>query len=383
MNFEFNEEQKMLKESMQRWFQDNYSFDQRQVIAQSNDGFSRENWQTFAELGWLSIPFSETYGGFGGTVIDIAAMMEEFGKALVIEPAISTLVLFGGLLESSSNTAVAADLIPKIIEGSVLGALACFEPQARYDLSNIATTAVKDGDNYLLTGQKSLVLGGANADYFIVSARTSGAVTDDAGISLFLLKSDAVGLKVDSHQLMDGQRVADLSLENVSVSPDMLLSELDGAYPMLDDVVQKMNVAVSAEALGIMQKLNTTTVEYTKTRKQFGVQISSFQVLQHRMVDTFMAAEQTKSMLYGALCELTDGVTSANDAKATVSGLRTVVAKYGKLVGDEAIQLHGGMGITDELDVGHYVKRLMMINLLFGDKDFFQKQYNQLAYAQG
>jgi alkylation response protein AidB-like acyl-CoA dehydrogenase len=383
MNFEFNEEQKMLKESMQRWFQDNYSFDQRQVIAQSNDGFSRENWQTFAELGWLSIPFSETYGGFGGTVIDIAAMMEEFGKALVIEPAISTLVLFGGLLESSSNTAVAADLIPKIIEGSVLGALACFEPQARYDLSNIATTAVKDGDNYLLTGQKSLVLGGANADYFIVSARTSGAVTDDAGISLFLLKSDSVGLKVDSHQLMDGQRVADLSLENVSVSPDMLLSELDGAYPMLDDVVQKMNVAVSAEALGIMQKLNTTTVEYTKTRKQFGVQISSFQVLQHRMVDTFMAAEQTKSMLYGALCELTDGVTSANDAKATVSGLRTVVAKYGKLVGDEAIQLHGGMGITDELDVGHYVKRLMMINLLFGDKDFFQKQYNQLAYAQG
>jgi alkylation response protein AidB-like acyl-CoA dehydrogenase len=383
MNFEFNEEQKMLKESMQRWFQDNYSFDQRQVIAQSNDGFSRENWQTFAELGWLSIPFSETHGGFGGTVIDIAAMMEEFGKALVIEPAISTLVLFGGLLESSSNTAVAADLIPKIIEGSVLGALACFEPQARYDLSNIATTAVKDGDNYLLTGQKSLVLGGANADYFIVSARTSGAVTDDAGISLFLLKSDSLGLKVDSHQLMDGQRVADLSLENVSVSPDMLLSELDGAYPMLDDVVQKMNVAVSAEALGIMQKLNTTTVEYTKTRKQFGVQISSFQVLQHRMVDTFMAAEQTKSMLYGALCELTDGVTSANDAKATVSGLRTVVAKYGKLVGDEAIQLHGGMGITDELDVGHYVKRLMMINLLFGDKDFFQKQYNQLAYAQG
>lgn len=381
MNFEFNEEQKMLKESMQRWFQDNYSFDQRQVIAQSNDGFSRDNWQTFAELGWLSIPFSEAHGGFGGTVIDIAAMMEEFGKALVIEPAISTLVLFGGLLESSSNTAVAADLIPKIIEGSVLGALASFEPQARYDLSNIATTAVKDGDNYLLNGQKSLALGGAHADYFIVSARTSGAVTDDAGISLFLLKSDAAGLKVDSHQLMDGQRVADLSLENVSVSADMLLSELDAAYSMLDNVLQRMNVAVSAEALGIMQKLNTTTVEYTKTRKQFGVQISSFQALQHRMVDTFMAAEQTKSMLYGALCELTDGVTSATDAKATVNGLRTIVAKYGKLVGDESIQMHGGMGMTDELDVGHYVKRLMMINLLFGDKDFFQKQYNQLAYA--
>jgi alkylation response protein AidB-like acyl-CoA dehydrogenase len=161
----------------------------------------------------------------------------------------------------------------------------------------------------------------------------------------------------------------------------MLLSELDAAYSMLDNVLQRMNVAVSAEALGIMQKLNTTTVEYTKTRKQFGVQISSFQALQHRMVDTFMAAEQTKSMLYGALCELTDGVTSATDAKATVNGLRTIVAKYGKLVGDESIQMHGGMGMTDELDVGHYVKRLMMINLLFGDKDFFQKQYNQLAYA--
>lgn len=380
MNFEFNEEQKMLKESMQRWFQDNYSFDQRQLIAGSSEGFSRENWQTFAELGWLSIPFSETHGGFGGNVIDIAAMMEEFGKALVIEPAVSTLVLFGGLLASSSNTTVAADIIPKIIEGSVLGALASFEPQARFDLSNIATTAAPDGDNYVLNGQKSLVLGGAHADHFIVSARTSGAVTDESGISLFLLNRDATGLKIDSHQLMDGQQVADLSLDNVSVSAEMLLSELDAAYPMLDDVLQTLHVAVSAEALGIMQKLNATTVEYTKTRKQFGVQISSFQVLQHRMVDTFMAAEQTKSMLYGTLCELTDGVTSANDARATVSALRTIVAKYGKLVGDEAIQMHGGMGITDELDVGHYVKRLMMINLLFGNKDFFQKQYNQLAY---
>lgn len=380
MNFEFNEEQQMLKESMQRWFQDNYSFDQRQVIAASSEGFSRENWQTFAELGWLSIPFSEAHGGFGGNVIDTAAMMEEFGKALVIEPAVSTLVLFGGLLEASSNTTLAADIIPKIIEGSVLGALASFEPQARYDLSNIATTAVSDGDNYVLNGHKSLVLGGAHADHFIVSARTNGAVTDESGISLFLLNSDATGLKIDSHQLMDGQYVADLSLENVSVSADMLLSELDAAYQMLENVLQTMHVAVSAEALGIMQKLNATTVEYTKTRKQFGVQISSFQVLQHRMVDTFMASEQTKSMLYGALCELTDGITSADDAKATVSALRTIVAKYGKLVGDEAIQLHGGMGITDELDVGHYVKRMMMINLLFGNKDFFQKQYNQLAY---
>ena len=380
MNFEFNEEQKMLKESMHRWFQDNYSFDQRTVIANSTEGFSREHWQNFAELGWLSIPFSEEYGGFGGNIIDTAAIMEEFGKALLLEPVVSTLLQFGGILESSPNKQLAADIVPQIIDGSLLGALASYEPQARFDLSNVVTVAERDGDDYVLSGQKSLVSGGAHADQFIVSARTSGEETDEAGISLFLVDRANAGLSINSYQLMDGQRVADISFEGVKVTADKLISKVDEGYALLQGVLQNLDVALSAEALGIMQKLNVTTVEYTKTRKQFGVPISSFQALQHRMVDTFMAYEQTKSLLYGALCEITDEVTTANEASKTVKALRTLVAKYGKLVGDEAIQMHGGMGITDELDVGHYVKRLMMINLMFGTGDFYQKQFNQLAY---
>jgi alkylation response protein AidB-like acyl-CoA dehydrogenase len=380
MNFEFNEEQQMLKESMNRWFQDNYSFEQRRVISDSESGFSRQHWQTFAELGWLSIPFSEKHGGYGGNIIDTAGMMEEFGKALVLEPIVSTLVLFGGLLEVSSNEKLSASVIPQLIDGSALGALATLEPQARYDLSNIATTAKADGNDYVLNGIKSLILGGAHADHFIVSARTSGEQTDESGISLFMVDRDAVGLSVDTYSLMDSHHAADIELLDVRVSKDNLVSEIDQGFSLMDQVLQHLYVALSAEALGIMQKLNATTVEYTKTRKQFGVAISSFQVLQHRMVDTFMAYEQTKSLLYGTLCELTDGIGSENDAKATVQALRTIVAKYGKLVGDEAIQIHGGMGMTDELDVGHYVKRLMMINLLFGNRDYFQNKFNQLSY---
>lgn len=380
MNFEYNEEQQMLKESMHRWFQDNYSFEQRSAILKKGDSFSKQHWQTFAELGWLSIPFSEEYGGFGGNIIDTAAMMEEFGKNLSLAPMLPTLFLFGGSLECSSNREMAAELIPQIIDGSLLGAVASYEPQARFDVSNIATTATKEGDNYVLNGQKSVVLGGAQADKFIVSARTSGEQNDEVGITLFLVDRDAEGLSVDSFSLIDSQEVADLALNNVSVSSTNLVSEVDAGYALIEDVFQCAHIALSAEALGIMQKLNTTTLEYTKTREQFGVPISSFQVLKHRMVDTFMGYEQTKSMLFGTLCEMTDGITEAAEVKKMVNGLRTLVAKYGKLVGDEAIQLHGGMGITDELDVGHYVKRLMMINLLFGNGDFFQNQFNQLAY---
>jgi len=381
MNFEFNEEQQMLKESMHRWFQDNYSFEQRRILSQSEEGFSRENWQTFAELGWLSIPFSESHGGFGGTVIDTAAMMEEFGKALMLEPVFSSLILFGGLLELSSNESLAAEVIPKLIDGSQLGALATYEPQARFDLSNIASTAKLVDSDYVLNGNKSLVIGGAHADQFIVSARTSGNQNDESGITLFLVDKSTSGISINKHQLMDGQLVADLTLKDVKVSATNLISDVGSGFLPLNQTVQTAQVALSAEALGIMQKLNSATIEYTKTRKQFGVPISSFQVLQHRMVDTFMAYEQTKSLLYGALCELTDGVTSKEDASKTVSALRVIVAKYGKLIGDEAIQLHGGMGITDELDIGHYVKRLMMINLLFGNGDFYQNEFNQKAYG--
>ena len=379
MNFEYSEEQNLLKESIGRWAQDNYSFDQRRVVMEGDDGFSREHWATFAELGWLSVPFSEDFGGYGGSVIDLAAIMEEFGKALVVEPVFPNLVLFGGLLEQCTDESAKSELIPKIIDGSLMGAVAIYEPQSRFDMSNVQTSASGNGDQYSISGTKSVVLGGADAEQLIVLARTSGEQKDEAGLSLFLVDAKADGVSVNAYPLMDGQQAADIQFDNAA---GKLISDLDKGYQPLANAMQTAHIALCAEAVGIMEKLNRTTVEYTKTRKQFGVTISSFQALQHRMVDMFMAFEQTKSLLVGTLCELTDETTSEQQALKVVNALRALVAKNGKLIGDEAIQMHGGMGLTDELDVGHYVKRLMMINLMFGNGDFFQKQFNRIAYAQ-
>ena len=378
MNFEYSEEQNMLKESVVKWAQDNYSFDQRSVIAQTDQGFSKEHWSTFAELGWLSVPFSEDFGGYGGSIVDVSAIMQEFGSALLLEPVFPSVVMFGGLLEQAGTKDVNQEIIPQIIDGSLLGAVAMYEAHARFDMSNIVTKATADGDSYSVSGSKSLVLGGTHADKIAVVARTSGEQTDEQGLSLFLVDGDAKGVTKSNYTLMDGQKVADITFDNASGT---LLGELDGAYAALHATMQNAHVALCAEAVGIMEKLNKTTLEYTKTRKQFGTAISSFQALQHRMVDTFMSQEQAKSLLVGTLCELSDDTTSPEQAAKLVNALRALVAKNGKHIGDEAIQLHGGMGLTDELDVGHYVKRLMMINLMFGDGDFFQKQFNQVAYA--
>ena len=378
MNFEYNEEQQLLKESIERWAQDNYSFEQRNVAAKSDAGFSDANWSTFAELGWLSVPFAEEDGGFGGGVIDLAAIMEEFGKAIVVEPVFTNLVLFGGLVSAAASSEQKATLLEPLIGGELKGAAALYEPQSRFDLSNISTTAKASGDEFVLTGTKAMVLDAPSAQQFVVLARTSEDQTSTKGLSLFLVSADAKGLERKDYVLMDGHKASDLILNNVSAQ---LLGEQGGAYSVVEDVMQTAHVALASEALGIMEKLNASTVAYTKTRKQFGVPISSFQALQHRMVDTFMAFEQTKSLLVGTLCELANDDNSPEHKRKMVAALRTLVAKNGKLIGDEAIQLHGGMGITDELDVGHYVKRLLMINLLFGSGDFFQEQYNQLAYA--
>jgi len=377
MNFEYSEEQNLLKESIVRWAQDNYSFDQRRIGMNNEDGFDRNHWQTFAELGWLSVPFAEENGGYGGSVVDVAAIMQEFGKALVVEPVFPNILLFGGLLERSSYQGK-VELLAGVIDGSVMGAVAMYEAQARFDVSNVLTSATESGDQFVINGSKSIVLGGAHAEKIIVLARTSGEQCDETGLSLFLVDAQASGLDINPYTLMDGQQVADIALENVSGE---LICELGSAYEILQATMQVAHVALAAEAVGIMEKLNATTVEYTKTRKQFGVAISSFQALQHRMVDTFMAYEQTRSLLVGTLCELTDDNTDAQQAQKITNALRALVGINGKLIGDEAIQMHGGMGITDELDVGHYVKRLMVINLMFGDAAFFQTKFNESAYA--
>jgi alkylation response protein AidB-like acyl-CoA dehydrogenase len=379
MNFDFSEEQVMLQDSVARFVQDEYDFDTRQHIAQSDEGMSAEKWRTFAELGWLSIPFAEEHGGFGGNAVDVMLVMEELGKGLVVEPFLATVLLFGGLLEKGGSAELQAQFIPTIIEGECQGAFAYLERQSRFELADVKTTAVADGDGYRLNGEKVVVFNGANADHAIVSARTSGGQNDEQGISLFLVALDAPGVEKLSYRMMDGQRVANLVFTDVAIAADRLVGELDGAYPLMEAIAMEANLALSAEALGIMQQLNSKTVEYTKTRKQFDVAIGSFQALQHRMVDTFMACEQTKSLLYRAVCALTD---EKEDATTAVHALKVMVDKAGKQIFGEAIQLHGGMGITDELDIGHYAKRLMMINTTFGNGDFHQARYNTLSYGE-
>ena len=380
MNFDFTEEQTMLRDSVARFVQDEYHFDTRVAIAESAQGYSPEKWQTFAELGWLSIPFEEEYGGFGGSAVDVMLVMEELGKGLVLEPYLATVLLFGGLLQKAGSPQLKSEFIPRIIDGSCQGAFAYLEKQSRFELADIATSATRGDQGYTINGEKVVVFNGANADHLVVSARTSGEQAEEGGISLFLVPADAKGLERVEYKLMDGQRVANFSFGDVQVSEEQLLGEEGNAFELIAALERDANLALSAEALGIMQQLNAKTVEYTRTREQFGVAIGSFQALQHRMVDTFMSYEQTRSLLYRAVCAITD---DQEDVVTAVHALKVMVDRAGRHIFGEAIQLHGGMGLTDELDIGHYAKRLMMIATTFGNADYHQTKFNALRYQQG
>jgi alkylation response protein AidB-like acyl-CoA dehydrogenase len=377
MHFDFSEEQIMLRDSVARFIQDEYHFDTRRRIAESAEGMSRENWRTFARLGWLSLPFAEEHGGFGGGAVDVMLLMEQFGRGLVLEPYLATVLLFGALLQKAGTAQQQSAFIPQIIAGECLGAFAYLERQSRFELADLKTTAREEGESFRLDGEKVVVLSGACADYFIVSARTDGEQCDERGISLFLLAADAAGLERLDYRMMDGQRVANLRLGGVQVPASALVGVQGGGHALIQEVAMGANLALSAEALGIMDQLHAKTLEYTRTRKQFGVPICSFQALQHRMVDTFMACEQTRSLLYRAVCALTD---EREDAATAVHALKVMVDRGGRKVFGEAIQLHGCMGVTDELDIGHYAKRLMMITTTFGNGDFHQAQFNRLRY---
>ncbi|MFK7831245.1 MAG: acyl-CoA dehydrogenase family protein [Congregibacter sp.] len=378
MNFDFSEEQTMLRDSVARFVQDGYDFDTRRAIVASAEGMNRENWSTFAELGWLSVPFAEEHGGFGGGPVDVMVMMEEFGKGLVVEPYFATVVLFGGLLRAAGSDAQKNEYIPGIVDGSRLGAFAYLERQARYELADIATRATANADGFVINGEKVVVSNGANADTLIVAARTAGEQHDRSGISLFVVAADSAGIERVSYRLMDGQIVANITFNDVTVTADALLGDLNAGFAPMEQAILESTVALAGEALGLMGQLNAKTLEYTKTREQFGKKISSFQALQHRMVDTFMSYEQAKSMLYRAVCALEN---DDEHVRQEVHALKVMIAKCGKHIFEEAIQLHGGMGITDELDVAHFAKRLMMINATFGDGDYHQAQFNALSYG--
>ncbi|MEA2840902.1 MAG: hypothetical protein QOF41_2232 [Methylobacteriaceae bacterium] len=365
MDFDFTEEQRLLKESVDRFITDRYEFEQRKAFAKNDAGYSSDNWKQFAELGLLAIPFAEEHGGFGGGPIETMIVMEAFGRGLVLEPYLATVILGGGLLRHGAGDAQKSELIPKIASGDLRLAFAHGERQARYDLADVETRAKKSGASYVLDGEKSLVLHGDSADALIVSARISGGQRDRKGIGLFLVDANAKGVSRRGYPTQDGLRAAEISLSGVEVPAERVISE--DALPIIERVLDEAIAALAAEAVGAMAEMHTLTVEYLKTRKQFGVAIGAFQALQHRAVDMFVALEQARSMaMFATMMSAEDDPDVRSRA---VSGAKVQIGRSAKIVGQGAIQLHGGVGMTMELKVGHYFKRATMIDVLFGDAD--------------
>ena len=376
MDFSFSEEQTLLKESIERFIQNDYGFNERQATVKSEADFNASHWQTFAELGWLAVPFAEEDGGFGGGPVESIAMWEQFGKGLVIEPLLATVVLAGGALRLAGTKAQKQAALTGIISGESQAALAFAEPQGRYNLADLTTGAVRHNGGWRLNGYKAVALNGPSADWLVASARTAGAQRDAAGVSLFLVPANATGVSRRDYPTVDGFTASEVTFEDVDLDADALLGEEGGGLAVLEQVIDEGILAVGAEAVGCMEVLYKDTVEYCKTRKQFGQPIGKFQVLQHRMVDMFMEYEQAKSLMYMAAMRMAEGY--GTEAQKAVSAFKVQVGKSGRFVGQNAVQLHGGMGMTDELNIGHYFKRLTMIDALFGNVDYHLKRFGSL-----
>jgi pimeloyl-CoA dehydrogenase small subunit len=378
MDFSFTEEQSMLRDTVASYLADHYSFDQRRAMLAKEPGWSPAIWKAFAEeLGILGAPFSEELGGLGGGAVENMIVMEELGKALVVEPYLGTVVIGGGFLKHSGS-AHAAELIGKIIAGEAIFAFAYAEPQGRYNLADLKTTAKKDGGSYVLNGHKAVVLGAPYATHLIVTARTGGGQRDAQGVSVFIVPKDAAGVTTRDYPTVDGGHASEVTLENVKLDADALLGPEGQGLPLIEKVVDEAIAATCAEACGVLRKLHEGTLEYTKQRKQFGQPISAFQVLQHRMVDMFIQVEQSISMTYMATIKLSDEGERAKAAAAA----KVQIGKACKFVGQNAIQLHGGMGMTDEMAIGHYFKRATMIESAFGSTDHHLARYEFLSLGQ-
>lgn len=372
MDFSFTEEQTLLRNMVQSFVQDNYDFDARMKNVHSETGMNRDIWQQFAELGLLAAPFSESMGGLDGGPIETMVIMEELGRGLVVEPYLPTIILCGGILNRHASDAQKQAHLPSLIAGETIWALAYSERQSRFNLADISTTAQQNGDAYMLNGVKSVVLGGPWADKLIVSARLSGGQRDSDGVGLFIVDKSADGVSTQDYLTVDGGRASEVTLENVEVKADALVGGAGKGLPILEEAVDFGIGALCAEAIGQIKMLNDATVEYCKTRKQFGVPIGSFQVLQHRMVDMFMEYEQSVSMTYMVNMKLDE---NGSDRAKAASGAKVQIGKAGRFVGQQAVQMHGGMGMTEELNVGHYFKRLTMIDTQFGNIDHHLRRF--------
>jgi alkylation response protein AidB-like acyl-CoA dehydrogenase len=378
MDIQFTEEQELLRSSVQRLLRDQYDFGARREIVASEEGFCRTRWQAFAELGLLAAPFSEDVGGLGGGPLSTMIIMQEFGRHLVVEPFVETVVLAGGLIENSGSTAQREAYLPQIMAGESIWALAWAEGRSRYDLSNVSTTARRQGDGYILSGTKAAVIAAPWADRLIVSARTSGEPRDRGGVSLFVVDRHSANLHLQGFKTVDGRRAAEVTLMNVHVPASQLLGTEGEGVAALEACRDRAIGALCAEAVGAMAELNASTLEYSKSRKQFGATIGSFQVLQHRMVDMFIAHQEALSLMQHLSLSL---VANETGLSRLASGAKSKIGYAGRFIADQAVQLHGGMGMTDELNVGHYFKRISSINIQFGDPAFHVLRFAQLDAA--
>jgi alkylation response protein AidB-like acyl-CoA dehydrogenase len=373
MDFSLNDVQMMLADSVEKFIANDYDFETRQKYAGTDLGYSDSVWQTFAELGWTSVTLSEDDGGFGGGPVELTVIMEHFGRGLVVEPYLANVVLAGGVLKRAANGSQKSEWLQPAISGDLQTSLAFVEPSSGYQLDDITTTAIRDesDDSWRITGTKAHVINGGTAEMIIVTARTSGARTDRHGITLFGIPATASGVSVRSYPTVDGLRAAEISLDGVIASNSQIIGEVDNGFEALNSAVADATLAVCAEAIGIMTVLTEKAIEFSKGRVQFGVPISSFQALQHRMVEMYTACEQSRSLLMWAAMMAADGGASAAQA---IHSIKYQVGIAGKRVGEEAVQIHGGMGVTWELDVSHYFKRLTAIGLMFGSADWHLDQ---------
>ena len=377
MDLSLSAEDSILRDSVERFVRQSYPFNERRNFVNENKSFLEENWQKFSKLGWLGLNLPEEFGGNGGSAVDTMVVAEALGPGLILEPFLETVVIGSKLIQVGYNEKQKSEFLSNLVRGRLILTFAFAEPQSRYSLSDVQLSAKPNGDQFVLNGKKAVVRHASSADKIIVSARTAGDRRDKHGITLFLVEHNSPGLSRRDYRLQDDIPASELIFDNVCLRRTAMIGDLDCALPMVELVVDHGIAMVCAEAVGIMSALYTATLQYVKTREQFGQPIGKFQVIKHRMVDMLMACEEARSMAYMATLKLDE--SDPNVRKRAASAAKVSIGKAARFVGQQSIQLHGGMGMTDELDVGHYFKRLTMIDILFGDVDFHLKRYSACA----
>jgi alkylation response protein AidB-like acyl-CoA dehydrogenase len=376
MDFTYTQTQDMIRDTLSRFLADTYDFDKRSKMIASDAGRDPGVWQALAQdLGMLGAAFSEEHGGLGGGALENAIIMEELGKVIAVEPYLQTVVIGGGALKAVGG-AVADAVIPEIIAGNVIIGFAYAEPHGRYDLANIRTTAKKDGAGYVLNGHKGVVYAAPWATHLLVTARTGGSGRERDGVSVFLIDAKTAGIVRRDYPTVDGFQASEIYFENAAIPGDALLGDEGAGLPLIEQIVDEATIGICAEACGVTERLHSGTLDYSKQRQQFGQPIGRFQVLQHRMVDMFMEVEQARSMTLMATLKLAH---AANERAAAVSACKAKVSLACKFVGQNAVQTHGGIGITQELAIGHYFKRATMIEGQFGSADYHFDRYERLT----